>query len=158
MIQRNTYDEDDDTFRIEKEDIEMFKGKGLWFYDDNGNLVQATLNKTLLSNFQTDLKINLEDIVFFKLYTRNFTKGYQSLYLNDDFTFSKSNFDPKKPTKFITHGWINSYKSPACTLIRDGEIFYKCLFILCKISEQIKRISFHTKNYLLSDNNFLINL
>ena len=120
----------------------MFKGQELWFYDDNENLVQATLNETLLSSGYVGLRKNLDDYVFFKLYTREVKEGYQSLYIDDEFTFSRSNFDSKRPTKFVTHGWMNSYESPACTLIRDGKNFFIIIIIKKGVQTRTK-----TNNY-----------
>lgn len=123
VIRRSKDNKHDDNFRLEEDDIKMFRGKGVWFYDDKENLVQAILNETLFFTRGVELRKNLYDSVFFKLYTREIKEGYQSLYIHDDFTFSRSNFNPKRPTKFITHGWMNSYLSPACTLIQEGENF-----------------------------------
>lgn len=111
---------DSDIYRFEQEDTKMFDDKGLWFPDDNGNLVQATLNKTLLSSGDVDLYLNLDNYVFFLLYTKEDTDNFQWLYINDKVSLSQSNFNPKRPTKFITHGWTNSYKSPSCMLVKDG--------------------------------------
>lgn len=112
---------DDDIYRFENEDTKIFQNKGLWFFDDYDNLIEATLNKSLLMSGDVNLNLNLENYVFFLLYTRENIENFQWLYLNDNVTLTQSNFNSKRPTRFITHGWTNSYKSPACTLIKDGK-------------------------------------
>ncbi|XP_051154434.1 inactive pancreatic lipase-related protein 1-like [Leptopilina boulardi] len=111
---------DDDIYRFENEDTKIFQNKGLWFFDDYDNLIEATLNKSLLMSGDVNLNLNLENYVFFLLYTRENIENFQWLYLNDNVTLTQSNFNSKRPTRFITHGWTNSYKSPACTLIKDA--------------------------------------
>lgn len=63
---------------------------------------------------------DLHNRVFFFLYTRANPTKHQQLFLNDLNSLRRSNFDPKKPTKFVTHGWINSEGSDAFQLIRDA--------------------------------------
>lgn len=111
---------EDDINRLENENTELFDDNGLWFADDNDNFVRATFNKSLLSSGDVDLNLNLHNYVFFLLYTKKNSENFHWLYLNDNGTLAESNFNPKRPTKFITHGWTNSYKSPACNLIKDG--------------------------------------
>ncbi|KAJ8683778.1 hypothetical protein QAD02_019570 [Eretmocerus hayati] len=102
---------------ITKEDEDLFNtGDGVWFLDDNREPVQATLDT---SNFLTDGIIDVEDHVYFHLYTRD-SQESTLLYPNDIHSLRYSKFDASKPTKFVTHGWINSKNSDACTLVRDA--------------------------------------
>lgn len=58
--------------------------------------------------------------ITFTLYTkRNQTNG-QELRVNDSKKLRGSDFDGGKPTRFVTHGFLNDGNNPSCTLIRDG--------------------------------------
>lgn len=88
-----------------------------YVYDDNENLVRMTFEK----NDDEDItKKDLENRVLFFLYTKKNPAKPKSLYINDNDALKNSDFDFSKPTRFVTHGWINSRDSEACTLIRDG--------------------------------------
>lgn len=65
--------------------------------------------------------------VFFYLYTRATPSSPERLNVGDVGSVSRSHFNPRKPTKFVIHGWQNTYQSKACTSIRDGIIFYMYL-------------------------------
>ncbi|XP_032669421.1 pancreatic lipase-related protein 2-like [Odontomachus brunneus] len=65
----------------------------------------------------------LEDAVMttsFFLYTRNNLKVGQELYINDLDSVRNSYWDPKRSTRFVTHGWQGSIDTVACVLIRDA--------------------------------------
>lgn len=93
-------------------------GETIYVYDDNETLVKLTLDDDVES--LTETRKDIENRVFFFLYTENNPTVPKPLYVNDKDTLKKSNFDPTKPTRFITHGWMNSRSSLACVLIRDG--------------------------------------
>ncbi|XP_066588916.1 pancreatic triacylglycerol lipase-like [Prorops nasuta] len=107
-------------------DFDYFADKEFAVYDDNGNLVTDTLDAgsfELLTQEDYAEEIidrNMEKRIMFLLYTDKNKDEAQPLYLNNDEVLLKSNFDPSKPTRLVTHGWMNSRKSAACTLIRDG--------------------------------------
>lgn len=113
---------DNDALIISEQDVEMFeKNEGLWFYDDNGQPVQATLDMSIRQQISLFWPSSVEDSVFFSLYTKESKEITEfPLHVNDSATLQSSAYDPNKPTRIVTHGWINSKKSSACTLIRDG--------------------------------------
>lgn len=99
-------------------DYTLFENKVMYVYDDNENLVKLTLN-------DDNVEENIDDIevakrVFFFLYKKDNPTDPKSLNVNDENALKNSNFDPAKPTRFVTHGWVNSRDSLACTLVRDG--------------------------------------
>ncbi|XP_078032903.1 pancreatic triacylglycerol lipase-like [Augochlora pura] len=63
---------------------------------------------------------DLHNRVFFYLYTKANPTKSQKLLINDVNALKRSHFDPKKPTKLVTHGWVNSEGSDAFRLIRDA--------------------------------------
>lgn len=90
----------------------------LTVFDDNGNLIEL-----LLEEIEDTLELSHDDLekrIYYYLYTQKNPVNPQLLYTGDDDILKQSNFDPTKPTRFVTHGWMNSFKSEACTLIRDG--------------------------------------
>ena len=106
---------------ISDEDLSLFNTKeGLWFLNDEGQPVEATLDMPSTLNFEP--LVSMHDHVLFYLYTR--THSEQAIYLDDIESLKKSNFNASRETKFVTHGWVNSRKSKACTIVKDGNIFY----------------------------------
>lgn len=89
-------------------------------YDDNGNLVRLRLDDDDDDDDGEDETGQLENFVFFFLYTRRNPIDSKPLYIDDEDALKRSDFDPALPTRFVTHGWMNSRGSAACTLIRDG--------------------------------------
>lgn len=110
-------------------DYALFKDADMYVYDDNENLVKLTLDDTIEE--QKGSFMDMQNNVFFFLHTKKNPIQPQTLYVNDDEILKMSNFNPANPTRFITHGWMNSRESPACTLIRDGECSrYACVRFL----------------------------
>ncbi|XP_043267034.1 inactive pancreatic lipase-related protein 1-like [Venturia canescens] len=102
------------------EEYAMFK-EGLMMENDEGELVELTLgDEGGVIALENILSSNLDNRVFYRLYTRKNPKEYQPLWIDDQSSLSRSNFNADKPTHFVTHGWINSGDSPACTDIRDA--------------------------------------
>ncbi|XP_014475140.1 PREDICTED: pancreatic triacylglycerol lipase-like [Dinoponera quadriceps] len=95
----------------------MFK-KGMHVYDDDDNLVEVTFEDYSMVEEITNETIS-ERILFY-LYTRKNPNHPQLIYVDDEESINNSNFDPEKPTRITTHGWMNSYKSSACRLIKDA--------------------------------------
>ncbi|XP_003700219.1 phospholipase A1-like [Megachile rotundata] len=90
----------------------------LYMLDDNDVPVKVDLTET---SFEPNVNVNdLPKRVLFYLYTKNTKKNAEQLHVGDSNSLAKSHFNPKKPTKFVTHGWISSQKSKACTLVRDA--------------------------------------
>lgn len=87
-------------------------------YDDDENLVRLRLDDDDEED-NTDLT-DIENFVFFLLYTRKNPLRSKPLYVDDEDALKRTKFDPALPTRFVTHGWMNSRKSAACTLIRDA--------------------------------------
>lgn len=54
--------------------------------------------------------------------SRNNPKVGQELYIDDLDSVSNSYWDPKHPTRFVTHGWQGNIDKVTCTLIRDGKV------------------------------------
>lgn len=101
-------------------DYELFKDKIAYVYDDNENLVRLTLDDDN-GNMNSNEKIgDIANHVFFFLYKKD-NPDPKQLHVNDENVLKNSNFDPTKPTRFVTHGWVNSRDSPVCILIRDGK-------------------------------------
>lgn len=70
---------------------------------------------------EEETRKDLHNRVHYYLYTRNIDRSRpQKLSLDDVNGLEKSDFNPRRQTKMITHGWINSHNSDACTLVRDG--------------------------------------
>ena len=96
--------------------------RGLQVYNDDGELRELDLSEDIAddeSEEESSRRLPLQ--VLFQLYTKKNPQKHQSLWLNDRKALAKSNFNASNPTHFITHGWVNTGKSPACTLIRDGK-------------------------------------
>jgi len=91
-----------------------------YVYDDHGNLVRLTYEDDEESEDLDETKKDLANRVIFLLYTKDNPVKPQQLYVDDDAALKNSSFDPKKPTRFITHGWMNSENNAACILIREG--------------------------------------
>ncbi|XP_011878188.1 PREDICTED: pancreatic triacylglycerol lipase-like [Vollenhovia emeryi] len=101
-------------------DYALFKDKVAYVYDDNENLVKLTLD---------DVEEHIDDSevpkrVFFYLHKKDNPTDPKQLYVDDEDALKNSNFDPTKPTRFVTHGWMNSRDSVACTLVRDAYLQY----------------------------------
>ncbi|XP_055916674.1 phospholipase A1-like [Eupeodes corollae] len=58
--------------------------------------------------------------VEFYLYTRDNPDKPDKIFLNDVESLKKSHFNKKYPTRFIIHGWQNSYKSDVNVEIREA--------------------------------------
>lgn len=104
-------------------DYELFKDKVAYVYDDNENLVRLTLDDDDDDDVEENSDGNDSEVanrVFFFLYKKDSPNNPKQLYVNDEDALKNSNFDPTKPTRFVTHGWVNSRNSEACTLVRDG--------------------------------------
>ncbi|XP_077270025.1 pancreatic triacylglycerol lipase-like isoform X3 [Temnothorax americanus] len=104
-------------------DYELFQDKVMYVYDDNENLVKLTLDDT--GNDEDGDDGDIASRVSFFLYNKDNVNDPKPLYVNDEAALKNSNFDPAKPTRFITHGWTDSGKSPVCTLIRDAYLGHK---------------------------------
>lgn len=88
--------------------------------DDNGDPVAIDLSADLPESEAETMK-QLHDRVHFYLYTKKIDwSSPQALLLNDVATLKASDFDPKRSTKIVLHGWINSFRSRACTSVRNG--------------------------------------
>lgn len=104
---------------VTEDDRKLFNStEGLWFLDDEGRLVQATLDMPVTRD---SVLVSMKTHVKFELFTR---ESHAPIYIDDVESLNRLNFDPTRETKFITHGWVNSGKSKACTLIRDGKIHF----------------------------------
>ncbi|KAK9881653.1 hypothetical protein WA026_017171 [Henosepilachna vigintioctopunctata] len=86
-----------------------------WIYmlDENNNPVKAYF--TLPQQYKR-IK-NLEESVDFSLFTREQPNG---ISIVEAIELGDTSFDPKKPTKMITHGWLSSGTADTCVTIRDG--------------------------------------
>ncbi|CAD1476901.1 unnamed protein product, partial [Heterotrigona itama] len=75
------------------------------------------LSTSELNTLSTDL-----NTIDFTLFTRYNPKNGQALILNDVNSVRNSDWDAKKPTIIVTHGWTSSGTSESCTLVRDAFI------------------------------------
>ena len=101
-----------------KKEIQAFGRKTIYFQNDYNQPVQTTMslpNKILLSTSE-----DLNKTVTFRLYTPEVKDNYEPLKINDSHLLAKSHFNTKRPTRFVTHGFLASGDGPSCTLIRDG--------------------------------------
>ena len=107
-------------------------------FDDNGKPVEINLNDDDIETLP-ETKKNLEKRVHFYLYTRQIdSRKPQVLLLNDVATLKASDFNPRRPTKIVTHGWMNSLKSRACTSIRDGTLTKTAWKFLSELGNSIR--------------------
>ncbi|XP_012285265.1 pancreatic triacylglycerol lipase-like [Orussus abietinus] len=114
---------DDDFYDDFDDEVEISVGSntdGLWFLDDDGNPVEASLDDDHEDETPDQTERDLATRVIFYMYAKGNTRDPHKLYIGDKEALRKSNFDPSKPTRFITHGWMNSRRSEACTLVRDA--------------------------------------
>ncbi|XP_076288999.1 phospholipase A1-like [Lasioglossum baleicum] len=72
--------------------------------------------KESLSETQKDLA----NRVYFYLFTKDNPNDGQRLYLDDVATLQNSNFNFSKPTKIVTHGFLNTVYNSAVDLLRDA--------------------------------------
>ncbi|XP_076637268.1 phospholipase A1 VesT1.02-like [Colletes latitarsis] len=88
-------------------------------FDDDGNPVKVDLT-AFFPETEEETRKDLKNRVIFYLYTRSNPIQPDILRVGNVDALKDSNFDPKKPTKFVTHGWIQSCKNDACTEVRDA--------------------------------------
>ena len=55
------------------------------------------------------------------MFTRKNPNVPQQLMLDNFESMNISNFDAKKSTKFMTHGWLGNYLKRSCILVKDGK-------------------------------------
>lgn len=88
--------------------------KGIFFENDENN------NNYLAPEEITRNRKDVKTIVKFLLYTPESNGTYEFLKFNDTVTLEMSHFNKKRPTRFITHGFLSSAAGPSCQLIREG--------------------------------------
>ena len=74
-----------------------------------------------------------EGYVYFYLYTKEHPEEHL-ITLGDTESLLKSTFNHSRPTRIITHGYLNTRNSAACQLPKDGNFSnntLKKLFSLC---------------------------
>ncbi|KAK2587639.1 hypothetical protein KPH14_003762 [Odynerus spinipes] len=109
-------------FRIGLEDIRLLN-QNLYVFDDDNQLVPLESNLPFLredEESEADTLLELHNRVFFYLYSTQNPKNPTAIFIDDKESVRNSNFDFKRPTRVVTHGWMNSRNSEACTLIRDA--------------------------------------
>ncbi|XP_076392687.1 phospholipase A1 VesT1.02-like [Megachile rotundata] len=90
----------------------------LYGKDDYNNVVKVEIS---LINTVADLReSNYPNIILFYLYTKDRSNDSIQIYVGDTDSLKRGQFDPKKPTVFVAHGWGNSHYSQACTYVRDA--------------------------------------
>lgn len=103
---------------LSTEDIEKFNStEGLWFLNDDGEYVQATLD---LPSELYNILTSVDNHVSFNLFTRDTGNNSEIIYIDDLETLKNSSFDATRETKFVTHGWMNSKNSKSCMLIKHA--------------------------------------
>ncbi|XP_033307454.1 pancreatic triacylglycerol lipase-like [Bombus bifarius] len=94
------------------------------FPNAEANLSLINQDNSLLSELELNvLRPNLKTVTF-TLYTRENPAG-EVLVLNDINSVQASQWNPKRKTAIITHGWVNNGLSSSCTLVRDAIIKVK---------------------------------
>ncbi|XP_043258017.1 uncharacterized protein LOC122400559 [Colletes gigas] len=88
-------------------------------FDDDGNIVKLNFS-TDYTEIENRFNRGLEDSVLFYLYTRLTRNNPERLYVNNVNALRGSHFAAWKPTKIVTHGWMNSYLAKSVTLVRDA--------------------------------------
>lgn len=89
------------------------------FAGEDGIPYLIDIDDTPLQFEETEIvKTALDDITFI-LYTRANRNG-ESLDPLDTESLMNSNWDPKKATRMITHGWRGTGGDDSCTLVRDA--------------------------------------
>ncbi|XP_043258204.1 phospholipase A1 VesT1.02-like [Colletes gigas] len=88
-------------------------------FDDDGKPVKIDFDLNDPES-EEETRQQLKNRVIFHLHTRSNPKQPKTLRVGDVAALNKSDFNPKKHTKFITHGWMQSSKNDACTKVRDG--------------------------------------
>ncbi|GAB0095684.1 Lipase domain-containing protein [Sergentomyia squamirostris] len=81
--------------------------------DADGTLHLEDVSNRLMAE-NSGLRINLVDVVFI-LSTRSTSK--QVIGLGDTGSLTESSFNPKNPTRFVIHGWLNNADSDINQLI-----------------------------------------
>lgn len=76
---------------------------------------------------ETDLDLS-ENIRFF-LYSRNDIDNSEQLMLNNETLINDSNYEVKKPTIFVVHGWQGFYTTNSSQTVKNGKFF---IFTLSK--------------------------
>ncbi|KAL2735408.1 phospholipase A1 VesT102-like [Vespula squamosa] len=112
----------DDQFKLGPEDIRLLKSN-LYVLDDDHNLVPLTTDLLYVeenTESERDTSMDLHNRVYFYLYTRNNRVHPDAISINNIESLKKSNFNFNRPTRIITHGWMNSHNSDSCILIRDA--------------------------------------
>lgn len=95
-----------------------FNGNDLYVFDGAGNLIN--LDMSIISDEPNVTDDDLPNKVFFYLYTRETGNVSQQLYIGNVTSLKDNHFDPKKLTKFVTHGWQSSCKDKVCVSIREA--------------------------------------
>ncbi|XP_031833782.1 pancreatic triacylglycerol lipase-like [Nomia melanderi] len=111
----------DNGFSLESKESEISDLMDGAVIDDNGNLVKIDLTDND-DETEEETKKDLHNRVFFYLYTKATPNNPEKLYLDDLKALKKSHFNSMKPTKFVTHGWVNSHDSKAIKMVRDAYI------------------------------------
>ncbi|KAL2730514.1 phospholipase A1 VesT102-like [Vespula maculifrons] len=115
-------EEIENQFQLGPEDIRLLNSN-LYVLDDDHNLVSLTtdlLNAEENTESERDTMMDLHNRVYFYLYTANNRIYPDAISINDLESLKKSNFNFNRPTRIITHGWMNSHNSDSCILIRDA--------------------------------------
>ncbi|CAL7943573.1 unnamed protein product [Xylocopa violacea] len=90
------------------------------FPDVNGVVHQVELDYEELTSEQISLLSKDVTTTSFTLFTRSNPRNGQLLVLNDINSVKRSNFNPKKPTIMVTHGWTANGNSGPCPGVRDA--------------------------------------
>ncbi|XP_033322501.2 pancreatic triacylglycerol lipase [Megalopta genalis] len=88
--------------------------------DPGDKLVANQVNEATSDETWEEKKKDLRKQISFYLYTKANPTDGQQLYVGDVDALKGSNFNFSRPTKFLTHGWINTVKDDAVSLIRDA--------------------------------------
>ncbi|XP_017495031.1 PREDICTED: phospholipase A1-like [Rhagoletis zephyria] len=107
--------EDDDDGRINGENgwyVPQNDGSFVWMTTEEGENLLAELEQ------QEDLEISISPVTYYLYTARNQYSGQK--ITADSKSISNSNFDASNPTRFIIHGWTQSYEAQTNKIIRDA--------------------------------------
>lgn len=79
-------------------------------------------NCSILMRNRTFLLSLFYFIFLYYFFFRNNPTVGQELFIDDLASVNNSFWNPKHPTRLVTHGWQGNGEGDSCTLIRDGKV------------------------------------
>ncbi|XP_024936070.1 phospholipase A1-like [Cephus cinctus] len=116
MIEDNLDEIEEHEFTVYSEPIPDF------IVDDEGNPIHINPDD---EDYEEDESVEetaskISQRVSFHVFNPSHPNTYTDIYVNDTKSLRDSDFDLTKPIRIITHGWVNSKNSDACTMVKDA--------------------------------------